>query len=160
VCSSDLPLHADSAAYPAPAGPAPIEGRLGGQRVYLVDDEPEIQRSMKSLLELWGLTVFTAGSERELNTQFRSHGPPDLLIADLRLGDGEHGASLARRLLDEYPRLAVLIITGETSSEALQDANREGLPLLQKPITPESLRAAIVTALSGVRTPSQPAGAG
>jgi hypothetical protein len=42
----------------------------------------------------------------------------------------------------------VLIITGETSSAALREANERSYTLLQKPIAPEVLRLAIAAAMS------------
>ncbi len=61
--------------------------------------------------------------------------------------EGEHGAHLADRLQLGHGAFPVLVITGETSSEALRDANRGGYTLLQKPIAPEVLRRAIATAI-------------
>jgi hypothetical protein len=42
----------------------------------------------------------------------------------------------------------ILIITGETSSDALRLANERSYTLLQKPIAPEVLCRAIMTALA------------
>jgi FixJ family two-component response regulator len=70
------------------------------------------------------------------------------MIVDLRLGEQEHGAHLADRLRRQYGPFPVLIITGETASEALRKANESGYTLLQKPIAPEVLRRAITAALS------------
>lgn len=64
---------------------------------------------------------------------------PDLLIADLRLRDKEQGASLAIRLRPLYGDFPVLIVTGKTAPEALQQANADNFPLLQKPITCDAL---------------------
>ena len=44
------------------------------------------------------------------------------------------------------PEAQLLVITGETSSEALRQANERSYTLLQKPIAPEVLRRAIVAA--------------
>ncbi|MGE3922172.1 MAG: ATP-binding protein [Lautropia sp.] len=138
------PLQIAGAAVSAPA----VEARLDARRVYVVDDEPEIRRSMQTLLTLWGLEVRTAGSVAEVDALFAASGPPDLLLVDLRLGDGEHGAALAQRLLASPGRYGVLIVTGETSSDALAAAHRQKFPLLQKPITPEALRRAAAEALA------------
>jgi FixJ family two-component response regulator len=73
-----------------------------------------------------------------------------MLIVDLRLSQGEHGAGLADRLQQLHGAFPVLVITGETSSQALRHANESGYSLLQKPIAPEVLRRTIVAVLSGV----------
>ena len=146
----------DPAPDPAPdAGPGAARApRFAGQRVWVVDDEPDIQRSMRTLLEVWGLQARAFGSGAELEAALDDDGAPALLIADLRLGGDEHGAALARRLRARHPELQVLIMTGETSSVALRDANRDRLPLLHKPVVPETLSDALAAALSPRRDPA------
>jgi DNA-binding NtrC family response regulator len=118
--------------------------------VYVVDDELDILKSMSTLLTVWGIGVNTAESTRAADRIFEQHGPPDLMIVDLRLGEDEHGARLADRLQQKYGNFPVLITTGETSSEALRQANERSYTLLQKPIAPEVLRRAIVVAVIAV----------
>jgi DNA-binding NtrC family response regulator len=116
------------------------------KRIFVVDDELDILNSMRILLGVWGIRVQTADSTSSAYRIFERHGPPDLVIIDLRLGD---------RLQQIHGHFPVLIITGETSSDALRQANERSYSLLQKPIAPEVLRQAIVaaTATSLVVTP-------
>jgi DNA-binding NtrC family response regulator len=125
---------------------------LHGVRVYLVDDETDILRSMKHLLTAWGMECLPTESAAGAEKLFQDHGKPDLLITDLRLGKGEHGAEFALRMRQRLGRFPVLIITGETSSTALQDAAERGFALLQKPVVPETLREAIVTQLAAPKS--------
>jgi two-component system, sensor histidine kinase len=120
---------------------------LKGMRAYVVDDETDILKSMRTLLTVWGVEALTADSPAAAQRIFEQHGPPDLMIVDLRLGEGEHGAQLADRLRLQYGPFPVLIITGESASEALRQANERGYTLLQKPIAPEVLRRAIAAAI-------------
>jgi signal transduction histidine kinase/ActR/RegA family two-component response regulator len=129
-------------------GPAGGEVPLQGKRVYVVDDERDIRNSMRALCRAWGMEVETAESGASLEQLLARCGPPDLMIIDLRLGEGAHGAQLAERMQSRYGGFAVLIITGETSSDALREANRSRYTLLQKPITAEVLRRAIGAAVS------------
>jgi DNA-binding NtrC family response regulator len=122
--------------------------------VYVVDDELDIRKSMRSLLGVWGVSVMTAESPSAADLLFEEHGPPDLMIVDLRLGQEEHGARVADRLQQTYGQFPVLIITGETSSEALRQANERSYTLLQKPIASEVLRRAIVAAVTDASTAS------
>ena len=110
-------------------------------------DEIDILKSMRALIGLWGIEVLTADSSEATERIFEQHDRPDLMIVDLRLGEGEHGAQLADRLRVQYGAFPVLIITGETASEALLHANESGYSLLQKPIAPEVLRRAIAAAI-------------
>ena len=124
------------------------EASLQGKRVYVVDDELDILKSMRTLLRVWGIDALTANSPPAAEMLFEKYGPPDLMIADLRLGEGEHGAHLADRLQHRYGNFPILIITGETSSQALLQANNRRFPACRgKPITPEVLRRAIAAAV-------------
>jgi len=118
---------------------------LAGRRVYVVDDERDIRNSMRALLGVWGVEASTADSVKDAEALFAQHGPPDLLIVDLRLADEEHGSHLADRLQKRHGAFPVLIITGETSSDALREAHEGGYALLQKPIAAEVLRREIVS---------------
>jgi two-component system, sensor histidine kinase len=120
---------------------------LKGTLVYVVDDEIDILKSMRTLLAVWGVEALTADSSEAAERIFEQHGRPDLMIVDLRLREGEHGAQLADRLLLQYGPFPVLIITGETASAALRQANERGFTLLQKPIVPEVLRRTIAAAI-------------
>jgi CheY-like chemotaxis protein len=144
----DFPAVA-SAPEPTVANPqAHADISLRGVRVCLVDDETDILRSMKHLLNAWGMECFTTDSAVGAEACFKERGRPDLLITDLRLGKGEHGAELALRMRQQYGHVPVLIITGETSSTALREATERGFTLLQKPVVPETLREAIVAQLT------------
>ncbi|HEV2443571.1 MAG TPA: hybrid sensor histidine kinase/response regulator [Steroidobacteraceae bacterium] len=146
---SDPPESSVSAA----AGEVPLQGK----RVYVVDDERDIRNSMRALCRAWGMLVETAESSDSLERLFAQQGPPDLMIIDLRLGEGEHGAQLAERMQSRYGDFAVLIITGETSSDALREANRSRYTLLHKPIAAEVLRRAIGAAVAREPAPPVPA---
>jgi CheY-like chemotaxis protein len=137
-----------TSAAPDPSPPQAAQDLLRGKRVYVVDDEIDIRKSMDTLLGIWGIQALTADSPPALGLLFEHHGTPDLLIVDLRLGDAEHGTRLAHRLQAQYGEFGVLIITGETSSEALRHANERNYPLLQKPVVPEVLRRAIMEAFN------------
>jgi signal transduction histidine kinase len=140
-----LPALPGAAASAAPATPQPTDAVLQGKRVYVVDDEVDILKSMRTLLGVWGIGTLTADCAEAAEHIFAQHGRPDLMIVDLRLGEGEHGAKMADRLRRQYGAFPVLIITGETASEALRQAHEAGYATLQKPIAPEVLRQAIAT---------------
>jgi CheY-like chemotaxis protein/two-component sensor histidine kinase len=149
-----LPIVAPEARILEPPAMAALEASPPGQRIYVVDDETDIQNSMRTLLQLWGIGVATAGSSGAADRLFVEQGPPNLLIVDLRLGGEEHGAELACRLREAHGDFPILIITGETSSDALRLARERGFTLLQKPIAPEVLRREIFTALGAKATVS------
>jgi two-component system, sensor histidine kinase len=71
------------------------------------------------------------------------------LIIDYRLPDHVSGIEVARTLQNRlgYP-VAVLIITGDTGSERLQEADASGYPLLHKLVQPARLRSTLQYLLS------------
>lgn len=134
-----------------PAEPVRADGTevsLLGKRVYVVDDEADILHSMRTLLGVWGMQTLTASSASGADDIFEQHGIPDLLLMDLRLGEDVHGARLADRLQRRHGRFPILIITGETASEALQEATERNYTVLRKPIAPEVLRRAIAATVT------------
>jgi two-component system, sensor histidine kinase len=145
-----MPAALGASISPQQASLPSTDVSLHGKRVYVVDDELDILKSMSILLNVWGIDTLTANSPTAAEMLFEKYGRPDLMIADLRLGEGEHGAHLADRLQRSYGNFPILIITGETSSQALLQANKRGYALLQKPITPEVLRRAIAAAVAAV----------
>jgi signal transduction histidine kinase/CheY-like chemotaxis protein len=144
-----MPALLKSAARLDPMPAAAAEASLHGKTVYVVDDETDIRKSMCALLGVWGVRSAAADSASAADSLFEARGAPDLLIVDLRVGDGEHGAQLADRLRHRFGGFPVLIITGETSSEALRQANESAYTVLQKPIAPEVLRSAMAAAVAG-----------
>jgi two-component system, sensor histidine kinase len=113
---------------------------LAGRSVYIIDDEIDIQKSMTRLMQLWGARALSADSPQAALELFETHGPPDLLITDLRLGANENGAELALRLRRRFGMFPALVTTGEISPEALSFTSEHGLDLLHKPITEQELR--------------------
>jgi DNA-binding NtrC family response regulator len=153
-----IPAIVGEACLPQPTLAREAQASLREKRVYVVDDEQDILNSMRILLGVWEISVYTADSSAGAERLFEQHGPPDLLIIDLRMGEAQHGARLADQWQQTYGHFPVLIITGETSSEALRQANERSYALLQKPIDPDVLRreivAATTTAVAAVTRPS------
>lgn len=152
-----MPVTLVAAGQGAAQHATPVMASLKGKRIYVVDDERDILKSMHSLLSVWGIDVKTAESPSAAQALFDAHGAPDMMVVDLRLGDTDHGSHLSDRLQRKFGDFPVLIITGETASDALRDAHARGFTVLQKPIAPEVLRqsmaAAIVPQLSDSRRP-------
>jgi signal transduction histidine kinase/ActR/RegA family two-component response regulator len=144
----------------APQAPINLSAAFAGRRVYLIDDEHDILKSMSRLLAIWGIETLTADSVQAAEQLWAAHGRPDLLITDLRLRGAEHGAALAQRLQQRYGSCPVLIITGELASESLLDASQLGFRVMHKPIERESLERTLyevlVTDLEGHASRQRP----
>ena len=70
--------------------------------------------------------------------------PPDIIIADYRLQDGENGieaVAILREKLGAY--IPAFIMSGDTSTDALQEVKRSNLTMLHKPVEDIVLRHTI-----------------
>ena len=104
--------------------------------VLVVDDDPNIVKTYKLVLESVGYRVDTArnGVEAIFKTKKVHH---DLIIIDMNLPD-MMGNQLAEKIRDEKPDIKIIMITGYSSYvEQLDEFNID--EMLMKPIPPENL---------------------
>jgi len=123
-----------------------VEGEppRGGEKVLLVEDNPEVQEVAGMLLEQLGYRVFHAESAT-VALQFLASGEAvDLVFTDLVMPGELDGVALARRVKEEYPNTAVLLTSGYAKAAAPLAV---GFPLLRKPYQLPTLARAIRNAL-------------
>ncbi|HGE2392754.1 TPA: NahK/ErcS family hybrid sensor histidine kinase/response regulator [Pseudomonas aeruginosa] len=134
-----------------PARPAPGEAiarvsagdPLPGRRLLVVDNETEILFSMSALLGQWGCEVLTAtdleGARKALDGR-----APDAILVDYHLDHGATGCQLLGALReDDGAEIAAVMITADRSDDCRRALARLGVPLLNKPLKPGKLRAAL-----------------
>jgi signal transduction histidine kinase len=139
---------------------SPIYADFAGRRVAVIDDDPAVVAAMRALFSAWGATV--AGGENvdaavaELVMMAKDPGPAppalDLIVADLRLADGQCGLDAVGRLREvigvETP---ALIVSGDMEEDATASVYAAGFTLLSKPVMATALQSAASAALKGVR---------
>jgi len=125
-------------------GRASLEGTL----VAVVDDDPTAIDAMTELFSVWGAEVVGGRDAGHLlDALGRGTRYPDLVVADLRLGDGASGVVTVRALRDELGfAVPALIVSGDTSVAAERAVRSAGLTLLPKPVVANVLEA-VATAL-------------
>lgn len=80
--------------------------------IFFVDDDEQLHRAVSELLEHRGFEVIGAHSAQDAVRLLESHeGQIDVLLMDINLPDG-WGASVAQRLLEIRPEMAVVYTTG------------------------------------------------
>ncbi len=129
---------AASASAPLAAHPPP------GERLLVVDDEPELAEVMRSMLQEAGFSVVAAHSGREALSALAEHRF-DGVVSDLRMPDLD-GAALWRRMRRHCPRMAgrMLFVTGDTLSADMREFLRAcGCTCLEKPFEAADLVAAV-----------------
>jgi signal transduction histidine kinase/CheY-like chemotaxis protein len=144
-------------AVQAPCLPASVpRSELADRVVAVVDDDPATVDAMTTLFETWGATVVGAQTLDGLMTRIGDVARyPDLVVADLRLADGDSGIRAVRRLRDElgYP-VPAIIVSGDTGTRADREARAAGLLLLGKPVVASTLEAAAVSTIRRYATPA------
>ncbi len=116
---------------------------LDSARVLVLENEPAVAQSMRSLLEQWGCGVVMAVSGEEARAAVRADAArPDLIIADLHLENGELGFDAIRAVQGEMDLpIPAFILTADHSAGAAAAAAAEGIEILHKPVKPAELRS-------------------
>jgi NtrC-family two-component system response regulator AlgB len=106
--------------------------------ILIVDDEPNIRRTLSLFLEQQGYKVISVSNPQDaLRESCRLVF--DLAFVDLRLGT-QSGLELIPKLLSESPWLKIVVITAFASIPTAVEAMRSGaIDYLPKPFTPEQI---------------------
>ncbi|GAB3364621.1 MULTISPECIES: hybrid sensor histidine kinase/response regulator [Giesbergeria] len=123
--------------------------RLVGLRVLAIDDDEAVCLGMQSLFQSWGCLCTTAPSAHAvLESPAALRRPPELIITDYRLRQGETGKDVLEQLRNHWGQpVPAIIMTGDTSPQRLRDAQSTAALLLHKPVSSDQLIAAMVQLL-------------
>ncbi len=122
------------------------------QMVLIVEDEEPIREGLRVLLQEWGYQTITAASAAEAEQAVLAlEGRVDLVLSDLQLSP-EPGAPDGVAVVESVRRLCgyavpAVIVTGDTSRQAVQLLAARGDPVLFKPVQPRRLFDAMRAAL-------------
>jgi CheY-like chemotaxis protein len=113
---------------------ASLEKFEGTETILLVEDETNVRELISQYLRDMGHTVVEASDGAEaLEVAHRYREPLHMLVTDMVMPKMS-GRELADRLLEQYPQLKVLFISGYTSDTAARHGILEGeMAFLQKP---------------------------
>jgi DNA-binding response OmpR family regulator len=133
-------------------GGSAVDGEAAGVRVLLVDDEDQLRRVMRDLLERGGYTVFEAGDGAQALEQVDVHAP-DILVLDLNLpGLDGYGVitQLRSRPTTEHIPIIVLTAKGDEDNE-VRVFELGADDFLSKPFRARALSARIQAVLARTR---------
>jgi len=117
---------------------------LSGVKVLLVEDDIDVLKSTKQLLESWGCIVTAGRDQDEIKDIIRSEGYllPDIVVADNRLPGDASGIDVVKLVQKELASLIPsVIVTGDVERSHVQSITDQGFPVLLKPIQPAKFRA-------------------
>ncbi len=148
VFSVTAPLShaAPMATAEAPPERAGSRDPLAGLRVLAIDNEPRVLEGMRTLIGKWGCEVATAAGVSEALT--RLDPPPDLVIADYHLDDGDGLAAIAAVRAKLSAAIPAVLATADRSAEVRDACAAADVALLNKPVKPAPLRALLTRGLS------------
>ena len=111
--------------------------------ILVVDDEPKILDLVTTILRDEGYKVLCANSSIEAVTRHQDAECVDLLFTDIVMPGGCNGLELAHQLLEQCPKMKVLVSTGYSDQPNSMTAVGVGFPVLVKPYTARDLIGAI-----------------
>jgi DNA-binding NarL/FixJ family response regulator len=95
-------------------------------RVMVVDDHPLIRSAMRALLDsIDDVDMCGEAASGTEAVEVVQHARPDVVVMDLEM-DGMDGFEATRRLLEEAPDLAILVLTMHDNDETVFSAMRAG----------------------------------
>ncbi|MEK1932865.1 MAG: NahK/ErcS family hybrid sensor histidine kinase/response regulator, partial [Pararhizobium sp.] len=144
--SVSVPI-ATGASEPIEVGPPTVAERasVGGIRVVVVENEPDVLDGMAGLLNAWRCDVIAAPDEAGALAELTRRGDrPDIILADFHLDRGRVGTDVIAAIRKHCnANVPAAIITADRNSEIQHLVQQMGATLLVKPIKPARLRALI-----------------
>ena len=105
-------------------------------RVLLADDTPEVRRSVERRLPIRGVDVQTFSNAQDLLKRLQSLAPenmPTAVITDYVLPD-MRGDVLVKEILKTYPRLPLIVVSGEDLRGSIRSYGLGAYAVMQKPL--------------------------
>ena len=122
--------------------------------ILIIDDEPNLRRSLGLILQRAGYTITTAGDAAEALHLLHA-GAYDLAFLDIKLPD-QNGILLLPKIKGLYPDMPVLILTAHATLDTAIEAVRAGArDYLLKPIDPENILSQVNKILSEQKQPKR-----
>jgi CheY-like chemotaxis protein len=139
---SDEPVSAERA--PAPPKPGPAGER---ETILLVEDDPNLRKTTRMLLEMSGYVVLEAANGVEAVKVFDEHAQTiKLLFTDMTMPEGVDGRQLVIELRKRRPELKSILTSGYNSELGGREVER-GERFLPKPCPVPDLLEAVRAAL-------------
>jgi CheY-like chemotaxis protein len=124
--------------------------RGGGERILVIDDEPQIAVSSRRRLESFGYRAFDTSSPEQALELFRSQPMQfDLIFTDFSM-PVLNGIDLARAVRAIRPDIPVVLVTGHLDVVAHEELEAAGIRwVARKPLSKLELAAVVSSALRG-----------
>lgn len=135
------------AARAAGGSPLASEEPLMTATILVVDDDDPVRVMLARLLRTQGYTVLQAAHANEARALLDSRRP-DLVISDIVM-PGESGIELRRSILERWPQIPVILISGYSAEGPAEFAARTANTMfVQKPFAADQFLALVSQTLA------------
>ncbi|HEX6502510.1 MAG TPA: response regulator [Terriglobales bacterium] len=118
------------------------------QKLLFVDDEPMVlqglRRSLHSMSHEWDMTFVESG---DAALQVLDHEPFDVIITDMRMPKMD-GAQLLEEVKRRHPGMVRMVLSGQSSREAVLRSLSPTHQYMSKPCDPQDLRTKVAQAFA------------
>lgn len=123
----------------------------------VVEDDPDVCRLLREILERGGYQVLTAASGQEALQTLRQKAPPVHLVLSDALMPDLSGVALVHQIRKDHPGLPVVLLSGypEDLIEGRKTLPAD-VPVLPKPLRPDTLLAKVRDLLPDTPRPEAP----
>lgn len=113
--------------------------------VLVIEDDQDVRTALADLLTRWGVVFDMIEDGEQALERITGGGRYGLILADYRLPGRLNGLDLISAIatLHPAPLPEAVLITGDFDSDLIGKAHAKGVPLLHKPLRPETLRRLI-----------------
>lgn len=126
------------------------------KKILVVDDDPDCLDQVATVLRASGFEILSASSQAE-GEEMLLRTQPNLAVLDLMMEEMDSGFVLCHTIKKLYPDMPVILLTGVTAATGIsfksQDSNGRSWiqadVMLDKPVRPEELRAAVEKLIRG-----------
>ncbi|WP_246329398.1 hybrid sensor histidine kinase/response regulator [Chthonobacter rhizosphaerae] len=111
-------------------------------KVLVVENDDAVRSATEVLLARWSCRVSATRTVGEAADLVGSDGPPDLVLADYHLDNGETGLDAIERVRQLAGRpVPAVVVTADGGAAIARRVRGAGCELMQKPVKPAELRA-------------------
>lgn len=118
----------------------PASSEVSGLLVAYVDDDAPSRAAMAMLLDDWGCRVVVAETLAELMRALNDSDPPDALLTDFSLKNGETGLVVIAAVRQRFGAVSAAILSGDSSAMDVHTMGELEYPVLRKPVAAKELR--------------------
>lgn len=144
-----LPIN-DAAPVATPPRDEPVAAPPTGEPpclILLVEDDPDIRRTIRRKIGRLGHHLIEAGNASEAIGLIEQVRDLNIVLSDIDMPGELDGCGLARHLSGQYPDLPVILMSGKSVPD-LSDNRLANIPFLAKPFSEEELRSALKQAVA------------